>query len=724
MEYYAHTKDDLTEKHWQTLKDHLTGTAEKSRSFTSKYTNAFYLAGLIHDFGKYQKDFQEYLKKGERKGSVPHASWGSKYAQSLGMDEVSFAVDGHHKGLPDLGTWQSDIKDFTDEKLSIYREVQKKFENEMGTLNNEKIGEKILFTDRKERELFIRYLFSALVDADGLDTEEFVDENKAKKRQSRNLDYEKFIAKLDEHIGKMTKNGDLNMLRNKVREFAVSKANLPPAFYSMNLPTGLGKTLSSVSWALQHAKHNSLKRIIIVLPYISIIDQTAKILKDIFGEEWILEHHSSYNESKDEDNEYDTGIHEISKRLATENWDFPIIVTTTVQFFESLFSNKRSKCRKIHNIAESVVIFDEIQSLSKELVEPTLTMLMNMNKVMMTSFLFCTATQPAFERRENFNGLPEIIPLVENVDELFRKTRRVTYFPVNQFHEMTPIGLLNQVCLQEKSVLCIFNTKKSALNFFKSLGDSETWDKKYHLSTSMCPHHRKQVIEDIRTDLASNRKIIVISTQLIEAGVDFDFPCVFREYAPMESIIQSAGRCNREGKMPDFGKVFIFKLCDSGMPNKQYRSLAQLALDMIMRNPDGLHSYDFFPTYYGKALRLFVDSDKYRINEARIGLNFETVSGCYHLIDKATEGVFISQYNQESKDLYEKIQYKLRNHIPLARDDFRKIQQFSVQVYGHFLMKNTDLYLTESENLIIWHGKYNMDTGISDDPITVEEMIV
>ena len=251
-------------------------------------------------------------------------------------------------------------------------------------------------------------LFSALTDADWLDTENHFNEAISEKRKTQEFEPLFLLERIENELLGKSKEGYINKLRNNVRNYAIAKADEKPGFYSMTLPTGMGKTLASVSWALYHAKYNNLKRIIIVLPFISIIDQTAKELKRIFGEEWVLEHHSNFNEDEETNKNIaneslqDEGY---TKRLATENWDYPIIVTTSVQFFESLFGNKPSRCRKVHNIAQSVVIFDEVQTLPKELVLPTLTMLKNVQKVMGTSFLFCTATQPAFEKSEGFNGI-------------------------------------------------------------------------------------------------------------------------------------------------------------------------------------------------------------------------------------------------------------------------------------------------------------------------------
>lgn len=358
------------------------------------YNSIFKTTGLFHDFGKYQPAFQKYLREGGRRGSVPHSSWGAALSKKYSQNEAAFAIDGHHKGLPNKADLMSAIGEFDEPENLLFTSIKSTFFKE-----NHIIDSDLFYNDTglkgSDREVFIRMLFSALTDADWLDTENHFNRDISEKRSAKNLNPEYLLAKLEVELEGKSKDGFINILRNKVRSYAISKAYNETGFYSMTLPTGMGKTLASVSWALHHAKHKNLKRIIIVLPFISIIDQTAKELKRIFGEEWVLEHHSNFNEDEEANiNIANEALHDeaYTKRLATENWDYPIIVTTSVQFFESLFGNTPSRCRKVHNISQSVVIFDEVQTLPKELVIPTLTMLKNVQRVMGTSFLFCTAT--------------------------------------------------------------------------------------------------------------------------------------------------------------------------------------------------------------------------------------------------------------------------------------------------------------------------------------------
>ena len=710
--FFAHSENENGKRHQ--LSVHLLNTAKIMESFTNddEEKEIFRIIGLLHDFGKYQKAFQTYLLEGGRRGSVPHASWGAGFARILGMTDLSVAIDGHHKGLPDLGDWKADTAEYKNGEVSELEQVKQIYLNDLELTEKNLNKERKSFPDRFQKELYIRYLFSCLTDADWLDTESHFDKKKRDTRIEKTLDTESMIRCIEKHYSGLSKKGEINRLRNETRERVIEKANLPRGFYTLNLPTGMGKTLTSISWALHHVKIHGLKRIIIVLPFINIIDQTAQILKDIFGDDAVLEHHSGIQEESLKEDEYRYN----PKKLACENWDYPVIITTTVQFFESLFSNKPSRCRKIHNIADAVVIFDEVQSLPKELVLPTLNMLQNIQIVMETSFLFCTATLPAFEKRESFNGLDNMVPLVDHPAILFEKTKRVNFSIVEFFNPIAIKRLYLNVQSHGLSCLVIFNTKKSALDFFKqSLPYSDIWDEHYHLSTSMCPAHRKKVINSIREDLKEDKYILVASTQLIEAGVDFDFPVVYRAIAPLESIIQSAGRCNREGKMENKGEVFLFNPEDTGMPDPTYKACAEHVQMILADSKERLNDYSFFSEYYRQIISLFVNPDKNNINPARERFLFKTVSNAYHLIDKPTETIFIWDYNEDSRILYNSIQYKEF----LSRDDYRKMQPFCVQVYPAFLKNFIGYYERKEQGYLIWNNQYDEETGISTDMNTI-----
>lgn len=723
-EYYAHSLQGKPRSEWQPLEVHLKNVAELAASFGNNDTVKFLfnIAGMLHDFGKYQIEFQKYLVEGGTRGSVPHAVWGAGYARILGMNEITFAIDGHHKGLPNKSDLKIDTEKFKRKDVTKFDSIIESFIKDTAFSENNAKSLSLKYSDPLQKELFIRYLFSSLIDADWLDTEAFYDPDKSQNRGNYILSVDGMIEKLGKEFSNKSKDGEINKLRNLTRESVLKKCEKSLGFYSLNLPTGMGKTLLSIAWALNHAKNNDLKRIIVVLPYINIIDQTAKELKRIFGEEWVLEHHSGYNENDQLlNNDDDLDILQKRKKLACENWDYPIIITTTVQFLESIFNNKPSKCRKIHNIAESIVIFDEVQSFQKEAILPTLSILKNIQSVMKTSFLFCTATQPAFEKKDKFDGIDSIIPLVDNPLEIFNKTIRVNYNFLENLEPLEIETMMKFLLDRDSSVLAIFNTKKSVKIFFEMINkNSGYWGKTYHLSTAMCPVHRMKVIDDIRKDLKEKRKIFVSSTQLIEAGVDFDFPCVFREIAPLESIVQSAGRCNREGNMPEKGDVFIFQLKDSNMPDKTYKACAEHTKILIQTDINKLYEHNFFKEYYSQILNLFIDSDKNKILKAQENFDFKTVSQSYRVIDNKTENLFIYNYNEESRQFLHSIEYKKF----LLRDDYRKMQVFTVQVYQDFLIKNNSSITKMPQGFLVWYGDYDSGTGISVEAIEADKLIL
>ncbi len=724
MDYFAHSENSKKNKHL--LGEHLHETARLAESFACRdeYRPLLRLSGLLHDLGKYQPEFQNYLENGGRRGSVPHASWGAGYAGKVKHNEASIAIDGHHKGLPDKAAWRSDVNPYLNDDVAGFDAVVKAFLADNGLDEDSLVTPQLKFdTNGFKRELFIRYLFSALTDSDWLSTEEHFEPVKSALRPDRTLQIDLMLDKLEKEFAAKSKAGEINELRNQARSQALDKALLAVGCYSLALPTGMGKTLTSLAWALLHAKQNHLKRIIIVLPYISIIDQTAREMKRIFGEELILEHHSSYNEGQKAatDNNEDYSSEQKRKQLACENWDFPVIITTTVQFFESLFSNKPSKCRKIHNIAESVVIFDEVQTIPKEIVLPTLGMLNDVQAVMRTSFLFCTATQPAYEKRPGFDGINTITPLIEDPGILYDKTKRVNYHLLDDLAPTSFSRLTDAVEEHDQSALVIFNIKKDALDFFKLMESDEGWDAKYHLSTAMCPNHRKKTIEQIRADLKAKNKILVVSTQLIEAGVDFDFPLVFRALAPLEAIIQSAGRCNREGKMDDFGNVFLFVLQDARYPNKTYQACAGYAAELLQNDIEQLNSHNVFEKYYSSVFALYIDQTKQQgINNARKEFNFETVNDSYRYLDDHSEGLFIYNYNDESRQMLHSLQYKEF----LSRDDYRAMQPFTVQAYENFIFQNREDVKTSPHGFKIWYGNYDPATGISVALMEVDKYVV
>ncbi len=705
INYIAHTANSQGKE--QSMKEHLEGVASLMESFalSDEYKDIYRFCGLIHDLGKYNPKFQDYLR-GKHK-DVPHSIWGAYYAHSLKLINISFPVLGHHGGLPNRSHLFDSIKLCN---LKEWEFIRKAFDEDDLKLH---VPNNSVFDSLKEiteKELFVRMLYSSLVDSDSLDTERHSDCNRYNSRTNIQLDVNDLILKLNLKFDAFAKNSqsnsELNILRNKVRLYAQNKSDLPLGCFSMMLPTGMGKTLCSINWALHHAKtHDNIKRIIIVLPFLSIIDQTVSELKSIFaGDDLILEHHSNVVYNPDEDNEDFYSIN--PKQLASENWDYPIIITTAVQFFDSLFSNKRSKCRKLHNIQDSIVIFDEIQTLPLKLSECTMTMLNDLINLCHCSILLCTATMPDFKNRNDFKGISQITSLVEDPQYIFDKTKRVLYHSLRDNLPISIEEVSQDIIAQNESVLVISNTKNKALEFYQHLSSNSSI-KTVHISTNMCPCHRLEVINDIKDTLRRGEKIIVCSTQLIEAGVDLDFPIVYREIAPLESIIQSAGRCNRNQNLRGLGNVYIFQLQERGMPNKEYQSFAQFAQLCYKNNLDRLNNADFYAEYYKKILSLFVE--RINVTEDRIKLNYESVAQKYRIIDNETQALFVYNYNDESRELYDLI----LNKEHLSRNDYQRIGKYCVNVYDNFVREN--LCRISVKNMInIWMGSYDINKGLNN----------
>jgi len=723
-DFFAHSENREHQKHL--LHDHLLQTAELTSSFapSKEYAPLFYSAGILHDIGKYQDGFQRYLEIGGKK--VPHAGKGAYNAFRLAKNiyPLQFTIQGHHAGMPDNGDRKSNLEDCEEEEtISVLYE---RFKEDLPEFE---IPDNLLpIKDLLHIECVTRFLFSALTDADWLDTENHFEPERRESRASIRLSQDhlcdRLIQKLEKKFQGLPTEGLINQLRTKARNDAAIHAKEGTGFFSLQLPTGLGKTLTATYWALLHAKQNGLKRIIIVLPYINIIDQTAKILKAIFGEDVVLEHHSGVvDEDRDHDKYDETASgedSEFARRLACENWDAPIIVTTSVQFFESLFSNRPFKCRKNHNIAESVVIFDEIQTLPKEYAEPIIVMLKNVAALTRTSFLFCTATQPAFAKREGFDGVEDIRPLITHPEEYFDATQRVNYELLNGL-EAVPLDRVVEMLVQETdSFLVIVNTKSVVRELFKHVKMFQGYNRCYHLSTAMCPHHRKKTIDAIIDDLKKNRRIAVISTQLVEAGVDFDFPVVYRAIAPLDSVIQAAGRCNRNGKLAK-GKVVLFDLEKHKMPDNTYRACAGFAAGIIKENVNVLHNAQTFEEYYKQVIALFVNADKFMITEKRKGFDFKTVCESFKIIDQPTTSLVIEKY-AEVKPLLEKVKKlvdaeKFAKKSLIRREHYRQLQQFSVQVYPDFLKKHNDQIVQLTDSIKIYIGNYDNDFGLSPENV-------
>ncbi len=541
----------------QTNREHCSGVARLAAGFADDFGwgDFGYAIGLLHDKGKEQKGFQRYIRKmsGYEKleGHVektPHAFVGALLAAKIrrGCDLIGMPIAGHHSGLYDYMDY---------EKLKR-KNIPEDIDTDDPVVKPVKIGR---LPARKYLHHLIRMLFSSLVDADYLDTEKFMQPEQSTERRCGDS-LEALQKSLDTYLDELNKKAQdtpVNRIRKCVQQQCRATMALPSGFFSLTVPTGGGKTLSSMVWAIGHALANGKKRIIIAIPYTSIITQTAEVLRRIFGANNVLEHHSAVN-IKDEDSQSD----EYSMKLAAENWDSPIVVTTNVQLFESIYASCPSKCRKLHNLCNSVLILDEVQALPVDHLQPIVDALKAYQEYFGLSVLFTTASMPALRGKYrgvscqvSLEGIDDITEIIPDSFQLHNHLRRADiYFDA----ESSTYDSIAERLIQHPRVLCIVNTRRDAQELYTRLPQDGIT---IHLSKMMCPAHIREQISRLKKALKSpdERIVRVVSTQLIEAGIDIDFPIVYRQEAGLDSILQAAGRCNREGKLPT-GTTYVFSL--------------------------------------------------------------------------------------------------------------------------------------------------------------------
>ena len=691
MNYYAHTAETATgerdpnKSRWQPLSDHLRNVAERARGFAEPlgFADVAKLAGLLHDLGKYSEAFQEYLV-GERPGSVEthHAVYGAALAFQRNWFGPAFAVGGHHAGLHNRSDLQELVCGKKYDAMNRLDPLVKRFETEL-----EKIPNKLAEPEFVERsgdpavaEFYVRMLFSCLVDADSLDTKQF---SSGRERYPAKLDAPLLLKRLQAHRGKFDASGELNQLRNRVFEDCLAKAAEPTGFFSLTVPTGGGKTLSSMAFALEHARRHGMQRVIVVIPYLSIIEQNAAEYRKVLdpqNEGIVIEHHSAVV-TKDDEEEQGRSPEE----LAAENWDAPVIVTTSVQFIESLFANRTSKCRKLHNIANSVVLLDEVQTLPSHLLNPLLHVLRDLQKHYRTSFVFSTATQPAFSRSTSLsNGfdVDEVKEIGAQPSELFQKLGRVVY-EVRSTESDWPE--LAEEWTNEPQALGVVNTRKQAAEWWELLRGQKS-EGVLHLSSAMCAEHRSKVLAEAQWRLENEKPCWLVATQVIEAGVDIDFPLVYRALGPLDSIVQAAGRCNREGLLPNKGRVVVFRPTDAKLPGGVYRVATEITARLLDRlSTDDLSSEpDLFRHYFGELFEdISTDYQRRRessIQEDREALRFREVAHKAKVISDDTQAVIAPR--EEALEKVAAIRERPQIDGPrFTPKDLRDLQRFMVNLH-------------------------------------------
>lgn len=662
MKYIAHIDGERI----QTIKEHLEGTAKLSGEFAEKFGKQDwgYCCGMLHDIGKYSIDFQKRIL-GENNYRVDHSTAGARVCLEKGgkYSFLEYCIAGHHAGLPNYGNNYDESTDSTLsgrrlKKLSDYQAYQT--EIEVPAINSMPIDLKRTVNPDFSLSVFMRMIYSCLVDADFLDTEAFMKEGKQGRNSGENIEI--LFKKLENYISGWLKNQDIDTVngrRTEILKNCLEMGKTEKGLFRLTVPTGGGKTVASLAFALRHVLENKMDRIIYVIPYTSIIEQNAKVFRDILGEENVLENHCNVD--------YESSEELLPMQLASENWDKPIVVTTNVQFFESLFANKSSKCRKLHNIANSVIIFDEVQMLPNDYLKPCIAMIEELINNYQVSAVLCTATQPALASffHEGISA-KELCPRMEEQFEFFKRT---VFENVGVLTENDLIQRLEK----EYQALCIVNTKKRAQRIYKQLEGEGV----YHLSTSMYPKHRRRILREIRERLQKNKKCILISTSLVEAGVDLDFQSVYRELAGVDSMIQAAGRCNREGLRPEKeSKVYIFQF--EGKENVLgQRQQIDVAKSVIADNRD-ISDMESITQYFEMLYHIKGDSlDKKKIMDEfqNKRYNFAKVGKEFKLIEQDTKTIFINYEEEANETLC------LLKERGFTRSGMRKASQYCITVY-------------------------------------------
>lgn len=695
--FYAHIAEN-GEK--QLVSEHLHKTAALAVQFAADFgaSEQAELAALAHDLGKYSREFQKRLLQNGDK--VDHSTAGAVECMKQNQIFAAMAVAGHHSGLLDGGSQGNPDGTFLGR-------IQKAMRGEIPDCNGWKREvtlpplKPIAASDGAEMMFFTRMLYSCLTDADFLDTETFMD---GKSRVPNPSDYNLLWSRLQQYIAPwFPPKGELNRQRCAVLQNCMEQGqNLNTGLFTLTVPTGGGKTVASLAFALAQAKAQGLRRVVYVVPYTSIIEQTVQVFQRILGEDQVLEHHSGVS--------YDIGQEATSEQIrlakATENWDMPVVVTTAVQFFESLYAARSSKCRKLHNLSKSVIIFDEAQMLPLNYLRPCVFAMAQLVKGYGASVVLCTATQPALEPifQEYLPGVraKELCPLEPQQWERFR---RVTFQKIGQTRWEQVAEHMNV----HSQILCIVNSRRNAQVLYELLEP----EGRYHLSTLMCPNHRRSILNEIRDRLQESLPCRVVSTSLIEAGVDVDFPAVFREEAGLDSILQAAGRCNREGRRPaDESIMTIFK--SETPPPPMFRTAIGAGRNILMHyediaSPKAIHAY--FQNLLVLKGREAQDTKGILAMMQDKSFPFRTVAENFKLIENDTKTIYIP-LNDQAQELLT----QLRNG-QTGKALFRKLGQYGVNIYQqHYqaLYDAGEMEVLDSGAAVLLNlGLYSMDMGLS-----------
>jgi len=692
--YFAHSENERGERN--PLKAHLEGVADRARRFAEVFGSgdAAYLAGLLHDLGKYGDLFQRRLEGKEKR--LDHWSMGASVClEKYKNCEAALAIHGHHVGLQ---WWDRDElrKLLRLDPLEFDLGGRRLTETNRSVLLGRLLADKITLpgvfkaqSDAKSAAamLDLRMLFSALTDADYLATEEHFDaEAAAVRKPAAELRPGQAADVLDRYLERLASDSDSSPavagIRQDLLDACCSASQTAPGLFTLTAPTGSGKTLSTLAFALRHAEQNGLRRIVVVMPYLSIIDQTVDVyrqaLADLPGgvtERYLLEHHSIAAEAAGTDGDSDSAR---LRGMLAQNWDAPVVITTSVQLLESLFSNSPAACRKLHRLARSVVVFDEVQTLPLKVVLPTLATLSHLAMRYGSSVVLSTATQPAFQHldtkvRQYCSAGWQPREIVPGELRLFERAHRVRVdWPAREerlsWEQLA--GLFDNL----QQVLCIVNLKKHARDLFRLL--EKNWGEDVlHLSTSMCPKHRGAVLGTVRARLRQGERCALVATQCVEAGVDLDFPVAYRALGPLDSIAQAAGRCNRNGKS-EAGFLRVFVPEDAAYPRGVYEQAASLTAALL--NGASRLSIDDpadFDRYFRDLYSIAVLEHR-GLNEAIQTRHFPDVRKHYHIIEQDSVNVLVA-YDRER---YEELAREVRRD-GLSRGWVARARPYTVSCY-------------------------------------------
>ena len=674
--FYAHSANGGNK--WHPLSEHLTCVSHLAAKFSvaTAWTDEARLAGALHDLGKYGDRFQARLNGADQ--GLDHWTQGASIA--LGKFRAvaaALAIQGHHIGLQrgkkhylsrlvsaNLSQAVLPGLDLSDTDLERLQSRATKDGLEFSKPTSFALNS---WSKAVAAMLDVRLLFSCLVDADFLDTEAHFNGDatgKLARLPGPTLDSSAALTALDKHMTALRVSGNAQGNVNQARETlwrAVTRASQENRrLFTLTAPTGSGKTLAMLKFALEHAKRYGLKRIIVVVPFLTVIEQTARTYKAVlegFEGNFVLEHHSMAGLGVEAEQQDAEGANERQRRLLSDNWDAPIVLTTNVQLLESLFSNRPSACRKLHNLMESIILFDEAQSLPSNLAVPTLAALSHLADSYRTSVVFATATQPAFDtlheevKKHAVQGWQPYEAVPEH-PVLFAALERVSVRWPEEGEKYTWDDLANEL-RGSTQALVIVNLKRHALNLLAELQGTEGV---FHLSTNLCAEHRRAVLTRVRKQLKAGKPCRLISTQCIEAGVDLDFPLVYRSLAPLEAIAQAAGRCNREGRLKEKGTVIVFEPDEEGnwrrrYPTHSYYQAAEVTRTMLIQHSNlNINDPALFREYYRRLYDLTVPSSQNQaLCDAITALDFAEVARCYRIIDQSAIQVLVPWGNRREE---------------------------------------------------------------------------